>query len=83
VLCAPSATGYPSFTGPDVPAERVAAVRDAYRQSLADPELVAPIQREGLDLDPIGADELADTVRGIYALPQAAVERARELLPGL
>ncbi|MEA2989402.1 MAG: hypothetical protein QOG83_2113, partial [Alphaproteobacteria bacterium] len=30
---------------------------------------------------PIGADELTDTVRSIYALPQAAIERARELLP--
>jgi tripartite-type tricarboxylate transporter receptor subunit TctC len=83
VLCAPSATGYPSFLGPGVPKDRVEAVRRAYEQSLKDPEFVAAINREGLDIDPIGADELTDIVRGIYRLPPVAVERARELLPGL
>ena len=70
VLCAPSATGYPSFMGPGVPVERLAAVRKAYVQSLKDPEFIDVIQREGLDLDPIPADELADVIRGIYALFQ-------------
>jgi tripartite-type tricarboxylate transporter receptor subunit TctC len=83
VLCAPSATGYPSFLGPGVPRERVEAIRNAYLMSLKDPEFVAAVERQGLDLDPIGADEVTDVVRGIYALPQAAVEGARELLPAL
>ncbi|HEY2230036.1 MAG TPA: hypothetical protein VGI22_20320 [Xanthobacteraceae bacterium] len=83
VLCAPSATGYPSFMGPGVPKERVEAIRSAYQQSLQDPEFIEAVQRQGLDLDQIGADELADVVRGIYALPEAAVEGARELLPAL
>lgn len=83
VLCAPSATGYPSFMGPGVPKERVEAIRAAYLQSLKDPEFIEAIQRQGLDLDPIGAPELAEVVRGIYAMPQAAVEGARDLLPGL
>jgi tripartite-type tricarboxylate transporter receptor subunit TctC len=82
-LCAPSATGYPSFLGPGVPRERVEAIRNAYLMSLKDPEFVAAVERQGLDLDPIGADEVTDVVRGIYALPQAAVEGARELLPAL
>jgi tripartite-type tricarboxylate transporter receptor subunit TctC len=83
VLCAPSATGYPSFLGPGVPKERVEAIRSAYLQSLQDPEFIAAVERQGLDLDPIGAAELADVVRGIYAMPEAAVEGARDLLPGL
>ncbi|HLH96913.1 MAG TPA: hypothetical protein VKW08_17520 [Xanthobacteraceae bacterium] len=83
VLCAPSATGYPSFMGPGVPLERVEAIRSAYQQSLKDPELITAIERQGLDLDPIGPEELSDIVRGIYALPPAAVEGARDLLPAL
>jgi tripartite-type tricarboxylate transporter receptor subunit TctC len=83
VLCAPSATGYPSFLGSGVPRERIDAIRGAYLQSMKDPEFVAAVQKQGLDLDPIGADELADIVRDIYALPPAAVEGARELLPAL
>jgi tripartite-type tricarboxylate transporter receptor subunit TctC len=83
VLCAPSATGYPSFMGPGVPKDRVAAIRLAYQQSLEDPEFIAAIRKEGLDLDPISAEELAEVVRRIYALPEAAVDRARDLLPAL
>ena len=72
--CAPSATGYPSLMGPGVPKERVEAIRSADLESLKDPEFIDAIQRQGLDLDPIGAGELAEVVRGIYALPEAAVE---------
>jgi hypothetical protein len=51
-------------------------------------EFITAVHKQGLDLDPIGAEELADVVRGIYALPEAAVEGvavegARELLPAL
>jgi tripartite-type tricarboxylate transporter receptor subunit TctC len=83
VLCAPSATGYPSFMGPGVPRERVEAIRSAYLQSLKDPEFIEAVQKQGLDLDPIDAGELSAVVRGIYALPESAVEGARELLPAL
>lgn len=81
VLCAPSATGYPSFMAPGVPADRLAAIRAAYVQSLRDPDFIKVITRQGLDVDPIGAPELTDIVRDIYAQPQSAVERARALLP--
>lgn len=81
VLCAPGATGYPSFMGPGVPAERVAAIRAAYLATLKDPEFVELMQKQGLDLDPIGPDELTGIVKSIYALPKEAVEKARLLLP--
>jgi hypothetical protein len=81
VLCAPSATGYPSFMGPGVPKERADAIRVAYAKTLADPEFIELARKQSLDLNPIGWEELTETVRGIYALPDAAIESARELLP--
>jgi tripartite-type tricarboxylate transporter receptor subunit TctC len=81
VLCAPSATGYPSFMGPGVPKARVEAIRTAYAAAMKDPEFIDAVAKSGLDIDPIGADELTDIVRRIYALPDAAVDRARDLLP--
>ena len=83
VLCAPGATGYPSFMGPGVPKERVEAIRRAYVLAMKDPEFAEALRKQSLELDPIGADELTATVRGIYAMPEAAVTRARELLPSL
>jgi len=81
VLCAPSATGYPSFMGPGVPRDRVEAIRAAYLQAMKDPEFIDLLEKQSLDLDPIGAAELEDVVRRIYSLPDAAVERARDLMP--
>jgi tripartite-type tricarboxylate transporter receptor subunit TctC len=81
VLYAPSATGYPNFLGPGVPKERVEAIRAAYTATLKDPEFIDIAQRSQLDIDPIGADEIAAVVRGIYALPESAIERARDFLP--
>jgi tripartite-type tricarboxylate transporter receptor subunit TctC len=81
VLCAPSATGYPSFMGPGVPTERVDAIRAAYAAAMKDPEFIDAVLKGGLDIDPISAEELTSVVRSIYALPDAAVARARELLP--
>ena len=59
------------------------AIRSAFVQTMKDPEFIDAVQRQGLDLDPIAADELAGIVRGIYALPEAAIERARDLLPAM
>jgi tripartite-type tricarboxylate transporter receptor subunit TctC len=83
VLCAPGATGYPSFMGPGVPKERVEAIRAAYILAMKDPEFAELLRKQNLDLDPIDADELTTIVRDIYAMPQAAVARARDLLPAL
>jgi tripartite-type tricarboxylate transporter receptor subunit TctC len=80
VLCAPSAAGYPGFMGPDVPQDRVAAVRKAYGETMRDPEFKAALDKQSLDLDPIPADELTDTVASIYKLSAPAVERAREIV---
>lgn len=82
VLCAPSATGYPSFMGPNVPPDRVAAIRAAYAQTMKDADFKALIDKQNLDLDPIGADELTAIVKSIYDLPDAAVDRARDIVNG-
>jgi len=82
VIAAPSATGFPSFMGPDIPAERVAAIRVAWTNALADPEFAVIIKRQGLDVDPIFGDDLTEIVKNIYASPSAAVARARSILPG-
>ena len=81
VLCAPGATGYPSFMGPGVPKERVEAIRSAYVLTMKDPEFAELLRKQNLELDPISADELTAIVRSIYAMPEFAVTRARDLLP--
>jgi tripartite-type tricarboxylate transporter receptor subunit TctC len=82
VICAPSATGYPSFMGPGVPKERIAAIRTAYEKTLKDPEFLDIMRQESLAVDPIDADEITKVIDDMYALPPSAVTRASDVLPG-
>lgn len=81
VIIGPGAMGYPSFMGPNVPQDRIAAIRAAYVATMKDPTFVDLIKKQQLDLEPISADELTKTVKAIYNKPQAAIERARQLIP--
>jgi hypothetical protein len=81
VLCSPSATGYPSFMGPEVPKDRVEAIRAAFRQTMKNPRFVARLQQQHLMLDPIGAGEVETIVKDLYSMPEQAVSRMRELMP--
>ena len=77
VLCAPSATGYPSFMGPGVPKERVEAIRSAYLQSLQDPEFIDLMKQQNLALEPGHREAVQAIVQRLYQMPQSVIERAR------
>lgn len=81
VICTPTEMGYPSFMGPGVPQDRVAAIRAAYVATLKDPEFIAMAEKQSLDITPIPGEEIEKIVKQLYALPAEAVARASELLP--
>ena len=81
ILCSPSATGYPSFMGPDTPKDRVDAVRVAFQQTMKDPRFVAALEKQHLELDPIEGDEITTVVKNLYAMPPHVVDRMRDLMP--
>src|SRR5260370_32479489 len=66
VLCAPSATGYPSFMVPGVPKERVEAIRTTYASAIKAPPFIDAVAKGGLDIHPIRADEFTDILPRIY-----------------
>jgi tripartite-type tricarboxylate transporter receptor subunit TctC len=70
--------GRPYVLPPGVPADRVAALRKAFLDTLHDPELLAEGQKLGLDLDPISGEELQTIAAKMYATPPDVVERARQ-----
>jgi len=70
--------GRPYMMAPGVPAERVAALRNAFIDTLKDAEAVAEAQRIGLDLEPISGEELQALAEKIYATPAVIVERAKQ-----
>jgi tripartite-type tricarboxylate transporter receptor subunit TctC len=81
LIFSPISIGYPSFMGPGVPKDRVAALRQAFAQTMRDPEFARLLQPQSLPFDPISGEEVQKIVESIYAMPQEAIARARELVP--
>jgi len=70
--------GHPIAMPPEVPRERVEAVRTAFAAMLQDPDFLADAARQHLDLLPGRHDELERTVAEAFAATPAAIEVARK-----
>lgn len=73
---APSVIGRSFFATPGVPADRVAVLRQAFAEMLADPDFRADADRIGLTLDPMSGADLQDKVRALLATPPDLVAKA-------
>jgi tripartite-type tricarboxylate transporter receptor subunit TctC len=72
--------GRPYLTAPDVPAERIAALRKAFMETMADKELLTDAQRIGLSIDPISGEDLQKLAADIFATPVPFVEKTKDAL---
>src|SRR5262249_60309580 len=65
---------------PDVPAERVAILRNAFNAMVNDPEFKADAEKRGADLLPMPGEELADYIKSIVATPPAVLQKTHEVV---
>ena len=63
-----TATGYPSFMGPKVAADRVDAIRQAFRDTMKDPDFRGALARQKLEVDPIEGEDIAKMVTQLLDL---------------
>jgi len=70
----------PLMAPPDVPAERLAALREAFDATMKDPQYLEEARRIGLDVNPLGGEGIAKLIQQVQATPQDVVDRLRELL---
>ncbi len=75
-----AAFGRPYVVAPGVPAERIAALRQAFWETMNDVELVAEAKRINVDAVPTRGEELQTLIARIYAAPAHIVEKARAAL---
>jgi tripartite-type tricarboxylate transporter receptor subunit TctC len=75
-----SSFGRPLATTQGVPAERVEALRKAFIDTIADPELKAAAAKESLEIRPMTGDELTALVNGILDAPADVRERMKAAL---
>ena len=72
--------GRPYMTPPDVPADRIAALRAGFDATMTDPDFLAEAERTHLPISPLSGAEVQKAVDRIYATPPALVARARDAI---
>lgn len=71
--------GRPFFLPPNVPADRVEALRKAFDDTMKDPAFLAEAEKFKLDIDPLGGKQVSDLVVQVLATPKDVVDRVREI----
>jgi tripartite-type tricarboxylate transporter receptor subunit TctC len=79
-LYAGQGIGRPFIAPPDMPADRVKMVQDAFSATMKDPEFVADAKKQKLDVDPETGEHLAALIKKIYATPKPIVDKVGELI---
>jgi tripartite-type tricarboxylate transporter receptor subunit TctC len=68
--------GRPYTFPPDVPADRLAAVRRAFAATVKDSEFLAAAEKQKLDMTYISPEAMERQVEALYALPKDILDRA-------
>jgi tripartite-type tricarboxylate transporter receptor subunit TctC len=79
-LLAGNALGRPLAAPPGTPAERVAALRAAFDETMRDPRFLHDVEMSRTEFGPIGGETLQRSVEQILATPKPWIERARVVL---
>jgi tripartite-type tricarboxylate transporter receptor subunit TctC len=72
--------GRPFVAPPGVPAERVAALRKAFMETLADKEFLADAEKAKLEIAGVSGERVEALVKEIYATPAEVAKQAAEAL---
>jgi tripartite-type tricarboxylate transporter receptor subunit TctC len=77
IYLAPVEIARPFLVGPDVPAERVAALRRAFDAAMADPILLSEAERSRIEIEPMRGEDVQTIVERIVRAPPSVLARAK------
>ena len=72
--------GRPITATPDVPEDRLRALRSAYRTTMVDPEFRAEAEKAGFEVAPVYGEEMQNIVQSIMSTPKELTVRAKHLV---
>ena len=72
--------GRPYFLPPEVPSARVAALRQAFAETMRDPGFIADAAKFQLDVDPMTGEEVQSLIAELGRMPPDVVARVRGIL---
>jgi tripartite-type tricarboxylate transporter receptor subunit TctC len=80
LLSASTHVGRPIFTTPDVPADRVEALRKAFETMVRDAGFLEQAKKENFDIDAVSGEALQKLVSEIVAMPAVHSERLKKII---
>lgn len=72
--------GRPFVTAPGVPADRVAALRQAFDNTMKDPEFLADAEKVQIEINPIAWQEMGDLVHRALSASKGAIDLLKAAL---
>jgi hypothetical protein len=78
ILSGDVAVGRPILTAPDVPADRVRALRKAFDETLADPQFLAAAKDANIYINPVGGEDLQAMVDRITGPSERVLTMLRQ-----
>ena len=80
VLLSPGAIGRPLIAPPNMPADRLKVLREAYAKMVNDPEFLADAKKRDWDVEYISGQELEGLAKKAVTQPPDAVENLKKIL---
>jgi tripartite-type tricarboxylate transporter receptor subunit TctC len=80
IVFARQSIGYPYAAPPNVPADRLEAIRKAFQATLQDPEFLAATAKAGLMVDGMTGQQVQALLQSLYSMPPAIMERAKSAM---
>jgi tripartite-type tricarboxylate transporter receptor subunit TctC len=80
LMFSPNLYARPFAAPPGLAPERVAILRKAFNETIADPDYVAEAHARGLHVELVAGAEIERIIRQLYASPKEVVERMREAM---
>jgi tripartite-type tricarboxylate transporter receptor subunit TctC len=72
--------GRPYLAPPGVPKDRADALRQAFADTMKDPEFLADAEKAQLEITPVAGDDVEKLVKDLYQTPKALADKAAEFI---
>jgi hypothetical protein len=72
--------GYPYAAPPNVPADRLAAIRKAFDATMQDAAFLAEAAKTSSEIDPMTGQQLQALLEKLFSMPPAIAERAKQAM---
>jgi tripartite-type tricarboxylate transporter receptor subunit TctC len=69
--------GRPYVAPPNLPADRLSTLRQAFMDTMADKDFLAEAAKAELEINPVSGADVEKLVRDVYATPSGIVEKAK------